>query len=162
MKDLSISLANSSDEDLFRDLLPLFDQMYGEFKAMGIMLNPAADAAQRWTSSIRKTLGRFGTLALARKDDLLVGFAHAALSMPPDYLMAGKTGVITHVFVMPELRGEGIAGLLVTRLESWLREQNVRSVELQVLKGNSNGITFWEKSGYSAELIQYRKFFREE
>jgi len=162
MKDLSISLATSSDEDLFHDLVPLFDQMYREFKAMGIMLNPAEDAAQRWTASIRKTLGRFGTLAFARKDDLLVGFAHAALSMPPDYLLAGKTGVITHVFVIPEFRGLGIAGLLVRQLESWLREKNVRSIELQVLKGNLNGKSFWEKCGYSEELIQYRKFVKEE
>ena len=159
MREYKVRMVNDCDDPILHQLPLLFDAMYDEFIQMGIILNPVQDAADRWINALRNTLGRFGALLIAVEKDDLVGFAHGALSMAPDYLDAGKIGVITHIFVTKEARGKGLAIKMVKELENWFRDKGVHSVELQVLSGNYTGITFWEKSGYSGELIQYRKLF---
>lgn len=137
----------------------LFTAMYEEFIDMGLLLKPAEHAAEIWFRSVENTLGRFGVLVAARKNGKIIGFAHGSLLMAPAYLEAGKTGVITHVFVDKSHRKSGIAQSLVAEMEGWFRQMNVHSIELQVLTKNHPGKTFWEKLGYGQELLQYRKMF---
>jgi GNAT superfamily N-acetyltransferase len=90
-------------------------------------------------------------------NEKVVAFAHGGLKFLPDYLGGQKTGVVTHIFVKASYRHRHIGHQLLSLLEGWFKEKKVHSIELQVIAGN-DAREFWEKSGYSLELYQYRKF----
>lgn len=135
----------------------LFHEMYDYMQANGLMLNLVPNGHEKWISSISKGLGRFGVLFVLQKDDEIIGFAHGSIRLAPDYLGSKKLGVITHVFVKDNARNTGAGKGLVNALEQWLSQQEVHSIELQVLNGNIPAIGFWEKLGYAPELLQCRK-----
>ena len=101
--------------------------------------------------------GGFGVIYLANLDGKNVGFAHGGLRLMSDFYGSHKVGHITHVFVDEWVRKKGLGESLVKKLEQWFTEKEVHSVELEVLISNKAGITFWDKLGYPAELIQSRK-----
>lgn len=135
---------------------PLLAGMYREMRRQGLMLPLADDGADKWIDGIQSSLGRFGILAVVYSGNRLAGFAHGALKYLPDYLGGYRTGVITHVYVHEDLRGQKVGRRLVSLLEQWFGEKKVHSVELQVIAGN-DARAFWEKAGYTLELLQYRK-----
>ena len=149
-------ISDKSDPKL-ENLALLFEEMYDFMAEQGLMLGLAEQGAQKWLNSIGQGLGRFGILYVCQTDEGVIGFAHGALRLTPDYLGSKKVGVITHVFVKDELRKKGAGRMLVEALEHWFEEQKVASVELQVLAPNDSAIQFWESTGYKKELLQFRK-----
>jgi ribosomal protein S18 acetylase RimI-like enzyme len=154
---LNIKEIIDKDDPALMDLVFLFDEMYDFMAEHGLMLDLAEQGADKWLSSISQGLGRFGILYACHSDHEMLGFAHGALRLTPDYLGSKKVGVITHVFVKKEIRKKGAGRMLIQALEQWFSEQKVDSVELQVLAQNKSAIKFWESSGYQKELLQYRK-----
>ena len=130
--------------------------MYDFQESVGLLLPLAPDGPERWLKGIRPSLGRFGVLLAASEPGSVVGFLHASLYPVPDYLGGGRGARITHVFVVPEARGVGVGGRLVSAALDWLREREVGSVDLQVLVGNTEAIAFWRSLGWEMELHQMR------
>ena len=135
----------------------LFLEMYDFMKQHGLMLDLAPDGSHKWIEAVKKSLGRFSVIFICTVDDENIGFAHGSVRLTPDYLGNKKTGVITHIHLMDKFRGQGAGIALVKSLERWFAEQEVHSVELQVLSENHPAIGFWKKLGYHHELVQYRK-----
>ncbi len=159
MNKVEIITIDGQQNDIVEKIKSLFDVMYDEFIEMGALLQPAEGASDIWYRSIENSLNRFSKLVAVVNNDTVVGFAHGSLLMAPPYLKAGKTGVITHVYVEKIYRKEGLAKSMVRELEDWFKKKNVHSVELQVISGNTQGKAFWERLNYKQELIQYRKRF---
>lgn len=63
------------------------------------------------------------------------------------------------IYVVPDQCGKGYGGALLLAGERWLREAHpdVIAVEASVLSENIGSRKAFEKSGYSAALIRYRK-----
>ena len=135
----------------------LFSEMYSEMKEQGLLLELADDGMDKWMTGMKSALGRFGVLAVAVREGQLVGFAHGALKLLPDYLGGHKAGIITHIYVSAPYRSRKVGRKLVEILEDWFAEKQVHSIELQVISKNP-ARRFWEKTGYGLELYQYRKF----
>ena len=135
----------------------LFLDMYEYMKQHGLMLDLADDGQHRWIETVKKTMGRFGLLLLCTLGDETIGFAHGSIRISPDYLGNTKIGVITHIHLMDKFRGQGTGIALVRSLEQWFADNEVHSVELQVLSENHPAIGFWKKLGYHNELLQCRK-----
>ena len=135
----------------------LFFDMYEYMKQHGLMLGLADDGQHRWIEAVKKTLGRFAVLLICTVDDEIIGFAHGSIRLSPDYLGNCKIGVITHIHLLNKFRGQGAGIALVRSLEKWFTDQEVHSVELQVLSENHPAIGFWKKLGYHNELLQCRK-----
>ena len=149
-------ITDKNDPALNR-VLDLFSDMYSFMEDTGLRLSLAEDGAFAWLKGLVSGLGRFSTLCIAGLDDEIIGFAHGSIRLTPDYLGSRKVGVITHIFVVEQYRGDGVGENLVKALEKWFKGKDVHSVELQVLVGNKKGIAFWEKLGYPVELYQHRK-----
>lgn len=150
------AIKEPSDASL-ADIRSMFEEMYTYMREHGLQLDLAAEGAGKWLDGASKGLGRFTCLLHAGAEGRSAGFARGSLRLSPDYLGNKKLGVITHVFVRKECRGQGVGQKLVRGLEDWFSEKQVHSVELQVLAQNAPGIAFWEKLGYPPELMQCRK-----
>jgi len=135
----------------------LFLDMYEYMNQHGLMLDLADGGQQRWIEAVKKTMGRFGVLLICTLGDETIGFAHGSVRISPDYLGNLKIGVITHIHLMDKFRGQGAGIALVRSLEQWFADNEVHSVELQVLSENHPAIGFWKNLGYHNELLQCRK-----
>jgi GNAT superfamily N-acetyltransferase len=60
----------------------------------------------------------------------------------------GHEGYLRGMAVLPELRGAGVAGQLLSAMEAWLREQGCRRVTLDTTLPLKTAIRFYEKNGY--------------
>ena len=58
-------------------------------------------------------------------------------------------GEIKRMFVQPQHRGKGIAGLILTELENWAKELQNTSCVLETGKKQPEAIRLYQKSGYS-------------
>jgi GNAT superfamily N-acetyltransferase len=157
MNNLHFKLVANHMDPVLERIRPLFSEMYRGMRAQGLLLPLSDDGADKWVDGLQSALGRFAILAVAEEEGRLIGFAHGAVKFLPDYLGSYRTGVITHVFVRSSHRGQQVGSKLVVMLEEWFEEKKVHSVELQVTSGNP-AREFWEKAGYTEELVQYRKF----
>ena len=158
MNEFHIISIDNPDNPYMEHVKELFTDMYLYMQHHGLMLELAENGAELWLASLRNTLGKFGILCVAVEYEKVIGFAHGALKFGPDYLGSPKIGLITHIYVREETQKKGTGEALVNALYDWFREKKVGSVELQVISGNSKGIAFWEKLGFTRELFQYRKF----
>ena len=68
-----------------------------------------------------------------------------------------QTGVISGVFVLPEVRGQGIGKDLAETAETWFAENGLVTSELQVLHGNEAAQHLWEELGYEPLALGMRK-----
>jgi ribosomal protein S18 acetylase RimI-like enzyme len=59
----------------------------------------------------------------------------------------GRRGMIYHLAVAPECRGQGLGNLLMDEIESRLRQKGCRKAYLLVKQGNS-AAEFYEKRGW--------------
>ena len=58
-------------------------------------------------------------------------------------------GEIKRMFVLPEYRGKGIAGMVLAELERWGRESGFSTCVLETGKKQPEAIRLYSKSGYS-------------
>ena len=157
MKTVDYILLDCADHPGWDAIPGLITAMYDRMNEMGLMIPLAEGGLEMWLRSAKNTTGKFGIVVLAKWDEMPVGFAHGLLKFMPDYLGNYTVGMITHVYVISEARNNGIGNELARQLESYFRQKNVHSIELQVIPGNRDAVKFWESLGYSEELIQYRK-----
>ncbi len=161
MTDFQILNIDQLHPELEREIAILFKDMYIEMRESGLMLDLTEKGTEKWLRSLKNTLDRFSGLVVAFKDSIPVGFASGSLAITTDYLGSKKVGVINHVFVLKNFRAKHLAEQMVNSLQGWFREKEVHSIELQVLYLNKGAIEFWEKMGYTKELLQMRKFIGE-
>jgi GNAT superfamily N-acetyltransferase len=157
MKDFEIIMLNDPADLEFANIKILFRKMYNNMEEHGLMLDLAENGPDKWAGSVRNMLGKFAALPVARSEGRTIGFAHGALRFTTDYLGSRLVGVVTHIYVEPDYRNSGAGKALVESLEGWFTSKKVHSVELQVITGNVEAMNFWERLGYSRELVQFRK-----
>jgi ribosomal protein S18 acetylase RimI-like enzyme len=157
MKELTYREIIDPDDKILYQVDILFLEMYEQMTELGLMIPLDTAGVRKWMNSIKKNLNRFGILEVALKNDRLVGFAHGAISITPDYLGNKKVGVVTHIYVQPFYRMSKVGRQLLNNLEKWFENKGVHSIELQVLHENAAAIKFWDEMGYHRELLQYRK-----
>ncbi len=162
MENPEFSFIDRLDERQREGLIGLVKSMYEYMERHGLILSLSEDGAEKWTNSINNTLGKYGVIVIAERENKIIGFAHGALKYLPDHLGNFKIGSITHIYVEEKYRGAGIGKKLTEMLEDWFRRQQVHSIELQVISGNSESVEFWRNLGYIEELKQFRKLFHSE
>jgi len=56
---------------------------------------------------------------------------------------------IKRMYVVPESRGKGIAGLILKELENWATELNYQEAVLETGKKQTDAVHLYQKSGYT-------------
>ncbi|MBI4004946.1 GNAT family N-acetyltransferase [Candidatus Roizmanbacteria bacterium] len=83
-----------------------------------------------------------GLLLLVKKDNKIIGTAGIIFLTKTD-------GLIKRFYIGQQYRGTGIAQLLLDELEKKAKIQGLTQLILDVSKGNTRAIRFYEKSGFS-------------
>lgn len=126
-------------------------------RGLGLAFPHTEGAAEKWTDSFRRTLGRFSFLWVAEQDAKLQAFLLARVKQSPAFLGGVQVGEISDLFVDESLRGSGIASQLVDEAMKKFQELGVHSVEVQVQAGNQAGLDFWLKQDFKTDLTLVRK-----
>ena len=156
--EVEIFLASkNTSPSAFKEVEILFEQLYKGLDKQGLSLNLQNNGSEIWIRLLKKSLGKFQALVIAKELDSVIGFGVGAIRLAPDYLKIKKVGGITHINITPEKRRNGIGRKIVNELEAWFSENKVDSIELEVLINNESGKYFWESSGYQKTLIKMQK-----
>ena len=150
-------LSDESDAT-FEQLETLLENMYSFMLGKGLNIHLSVGGAKILSDSVRKTAGRNNYLVGAFDTNEMIGFGMASLRVTPPYLGNIRVGAITHIFVLPEKRRSNAGKLILDKMEKWLLEKEVHSIELEVLFHNEIGIDFWKNNMYKEELIKMRKY----
>ena len=115
-----------------------------------------------WLDIFRRTLGRFSVVYIAeyQADEHspreMVGFILARVKRVPEYLGGVMVGELKDMWVEPKVRRLGIGEELLRLAIGWCKEQDVYSLEAQLLAGNDAIKQLVELLGMKVELYQMR------
>ncbi len=65
----------------------------------------------------------------------------------------GHRGWLYYVAVIPNRQGNGYGAAIVVAAEAWLRDRNVRKVQLLIRPTNAQAISFYEHLGYDTSPV---------
>ena len=85
------------------------------------------------------------------------GSGYARIESSKAYRKHRKHSYLGFMYVVPEHRGKGVNKRIVEALESWSASKGVTEMRLEVYVNNGAAIRAYEKTGYSANILEMRK-----
>lgn len=132
----------------------------------GLLPDAYLDAAEfatlrrdRWQAWTWQTLPE-SQLFVVTTDKRVVGFCHAGPERPQENCIDSSTGApappptgktrgeVYSFYLHPSAWGSGCAGALMSRCESFLRDEGFTSAMLWVMRDNPRARAFYEKAGW--------------
>jgi len=150
---VSVEVRLAAADDIPR-LEPLWRELYTHQAAHGMLLRLPDTAFDAWVTSIAPFVGRFAVVVVASDASEALGFVAGRVRSLPPYFGTGQVGAIGEVYVRERHRGGGLGRRLVERAVAWYRENGISRVELQVVVGNPDAVRFYERLGWTQELVQ--------
>jgi len=139
----AIRRALKEDQQQIGDLwLRLLD----EHAAMDPRFGVAGDALERWLNDFRYWLvDEQSRVFVAEQEGALVGFITACLWEPLPLYAVSEEVYINELYVVAELRGQGVGRRLVEAVKAWAEDLPVGRLRIGVLAANTAGRAFWER-----------------
>ena len=145
----------ATEED-FPTVIGMYDKLDGFLREFTYNFPVVENVGEKWFETFRRTLGRFSVLYVAEYKGEVVGFIIARLKRVPEYLGGVMVGELKDMWVEHSVRRLGIGEVLLRMAIEWCRQQDVYSVEAQILMGNEPIIKLVEYLGMKQELYQLR------
>jgi ribosomal protein S18 acetylase RimI-like enzyme len=122
-------------------------------------LRPPDESWARRRRNYVDILAEGGTLFLALEGETVVGLAicereeggSPTWTWPKDFL------AVVDFIVLPHVRGEGVGARLLEAVEADARARGVAALDLMVAEPNAEARRFYERHGFRADLVTYRK-----
>jgi ribosomal protein S18 acetylase RimI-like enzyme len=122
-------------------------------------LRDPADSWERRRKNYADILAEGGALFLAVEDERIVGHAICETEQggsptwewPQDFL------ALVDLVVLPEFRGRGVGDELMAAVEAEGRARGVAALDLAVVAPNEGARRFYERHGFRADIVTYRK-----
>lgn len=83
-----------------------------------------------------------------------IGYVRASISSPPPVFDRGLTLRVGELYVVPEVRGEGVADALLDRAADWGEERDCERVGLSVNAENDRARSFYERRGFETRRLK--------
>jgi ribosomal protein S18 acetylase RimI-like enzyme len=152
-------IKNSKDSVQYRLVkesdLPVIKEMYirlnSYFYQLGYRLPHPENVGEEWLSSFKRTLGKFSNVFIAEMDQEVVGFMLCRIKSLPKYMGGVLVGELSDMWILEKARRKGIGDQLSHLAIDWLRQQDVHSVEIQVLRDNQASWKLYERMGFQLE-----------
>ena len=157
-----IRKARRSDLQAVVSLWRIFTKYLREIGSRTPVLRPHVrmrrDAPKEFARWARKQIGsKNGVVFLAESEGKPVGYCLIFIRTLPSMSMIGKIACIGDLFVLEELRGQGISTMLKDEAVGWLRRKGIRHVTLFVLERNRIPQAIYKKWGFVPFVIEMRK-----
>lgn len=94
-------------------------------------------------------------MLVAEVDGKALGFAFLETGL--DYFDRRAHGHIGILAVAEGSEGLGVGTALIGAAEGWARKRGLESITLNVFEGNARARRLYERLGYRAETLRYRK-----
>jgi ribosomal protein S18 acetylase RimI-like enzyme len=153
MPEVTYRLAEEKD---LAGAADLYEQVDAAYRSYAYRFPEVDHVGQAWLESFQRTLGRFSVLYVAEMKGQMAGFTLGRIKRVPPHRGGVLVGEISDIWVDPQARRFGVGEHLTQLAVDWLMEQNVHSVEAQVLDGNNPSWYLFDKLGFQAELRQVR------
>jgi ribosomal protein S18 acetylase RimI-like enzyme len=131
--------------------------LFHEYRKTSVSIEPgsAVNDSEKWlTDRIRSNEA---VLFGAFKEDKIVGFA--TLYQGFSSISLKKYWILNDLYVLPELRRKGIAGLLMSETHKFAVSTGAKGIELETARFNRAAQTLYENLGYKEELL-YKRYFK--
>lgn len=138
----------------------LYRQMYAEQKSFGMVMDFNGAEIESMLQAQLKS--RLFIQYVAASGGKLQGFGIAALvRLPKKFALPSASsfiGFIHDLYVVPDMRGSGLADELLQALEQRMIAEGIDYVELHVLAGNERGKRFWAAREYRDTVqVMYKR-----
>lgn len=158
MSEVSYRTVIEEDYPYIKDMYVKLDAY---FRTLNLRLPEPEDVGQVWLDSFVRILGKFSMVHIAELDGEVVGFMLSRILRVPPYWGGVMTGTLSDMWILSKARRLGIGDKLSRLALEWLREQEVHSVEIQVLEDNAASWKLYENMGFKPELRQARLLWDE-
>lgn len=133
----------------FDSLLEQYQELYALLGSMGLPFDPDTEGLKSGLNVMLRSNSFF--LAVAEEQGSLRGFVAAGISRMDrklSYRGEKALGIIHDIGVQPSCRGRGVAEMLLSAAEDWLRACGVAIVECDILAENAPSQKFFAKHDY--------------
>jgi len=131
----------------------LWTRLHREHEGQDVRYRLSDDAAGRWATDFatwaRSEADRvwLAEAAGGGPDDSPVGLLTAHLYAPAPTFQPTVMVWVDDLYVAPEARGAGVAGLLLDAARGWAATNGATEIRAGVLAANPAGRAFWERQG---------------
>lgn len=160
MSDSDIKYRTYTEED-FPAIMGMYEKLDAYFRTLNLRLPEPENVGQVWLDSFSRTLGKFSMVHIAEMDGEVVGFMLSRVLRVPPYWGGVLAGTLADMWIVEKARRRGVGDKLSRLALEWLREQEVHSVEIQVLEDNAASWKLYENMGFKPELRQARLLWDE-
>lgn len=100
-------------------------------------------------AAIGKVLGssRVGFILVARRRDLAAGVAYVAFTWSLEH--GGRSAWLEELYVIPEMRGQGVGGALLEAALARAREEGCAAVDLEVDRDHACAEHLYRRAGFA-------------
>ena len=122
-------------------------------------LRDADDSWARRRATYAAILAEGGVLFLAVEDERIAGHAICETEHggSPTWVWLQDVLALVDLVVLPEFRGRGIGAALMAAVEAEGRKRGVAALDLAVVAPNTGARRFYERHGFRADIVTYRK-----
>ena len=146
---IDVRPATSADADAIATLYIELKQHHAEIQPS----NPRYQVPEeRWRKIAAEAIAR-GEVLVAETDGAVIGFVRTSYSERP----WGKACEVNTLVVDGKARGAGVGGILMSAAEEAAAAAGAKGIRLDILVGNDDGVTFYEKLGYELFAWRYGK-----
>lgn len=158
MREVTCRLATKDDYSL---LTEMYSRLNEYFYQVGYRLPRPENVGQLWLDSFKRTLGRFSNLFVAEIDGEVSGFLLCRLKRLPAHMGGLMVGEISDIWIEANARRMGVGEKLSRFAIDWMREQDVHSIEVQILIDNQASLRLYESLGFKLEFSTVRLLWDE-
>lgn len=95
-------------------------------------------------------------MVVGDQDGRVVASGYCRIDPDKPFLKHGKKAYFGFMYVMPELRGQGLNGRIIAPLKEWARGRGITECRLDVYSGNNDAMRAYEKMGFRPYSVEMR------
>ncbi|MES2207516.1 MAG: GNAT family N-acetyltransferase [Pseudomonadota bacterium] len=126
---------------------PLFDELNTDYK--DILRNQLKQYLQEEKCAI--------LIAKLAADNTIIGFIIGYIWEYLPIYEIRHMGYIPELFVKSNYRSQGVGCALLSHVEDWFRQQNIKYSRIETIHLYARNKSFYEKRGYNVFLLEMRK-----
>ena len=95
-------------------------------------------------------------LVVAESGNRIIASGYARIDKSEPYLQHTHHAYLGFMYVVPDLRGQGVNRKIMEELKKWSKEQNINELRLEVYADNASAMRAYEKLGFTKHMLEMR------